>query len=123
VAPLFPFLFPTPLQVGSARRTVSERAAGRREADLLRRHDVAAQHVQQLPELPLASYLPHERGIRYSLATTEKGKPDFRPALCDNDSRPNSSLTHTISRDPHEKRRKLLTADDVSPLTLLPCSR
>src|SRR5436309_3613176 len=33
--------------------------------------------------------------------------------LCGNDSRPNSALAHTISRDPHEKRRKLLTSDDV----------
>ncbi len=51
---------------------------------------------------------------RYSLATRDKWKRDACSALCGNDSRPNSFLTHTISRDPHEKRRKLLTADDVS---------
>src|SRR6266566_336821 len=51
---------------------------------------------------------------RYSLATSEKGKRDIRPALCVNDSRPNSALTHELSRDPHEKRRELPTADDVS---------
>ncbi len=39
VVPLFPFPFP-------------------------RRHDVAVEHVQQLPEPPLASRLLHQRGIR-----------------------------------------------------------
>src|SRR5258708_37211655 len=54
----------------------------------------------------------------------KKGNGDACPTLCDNDSRPNSALAHTISRGPHEKRRELLTADDVSlPLTLLPFSR
>ncbi len=54
----------------------------------------------------------------------KKGNGDACPTLCDNDSRPNSALAHTISRGSHEKRRELLTADDVSlPLTLLPFSR
>src|SRR5713101_8157754 len=51
---------------------------------------------------------------RYFQATREKVKPDFRPALCCNDSRLNSAQAQELSRDPHEKGRKLLTEDDVS---------
>src|SRR5260221_7775922 len=244
VAPLFPFLFPTPLRLRYAGSAVTEGSARRREADVLRRHDIAVENVQQLPapslrphvaylhdvdvdphlppdkrgmlggeqlvdvdglgwidrllwssdpalqhiqqqlEPPLASHLPHQRGIglhplglaqgwlvllgqlwgngdgveridddplqvvfrearhafllpfenavqlyyllyRYSLATIAKGKWGACPALCGNDSRPSPALAHEFSRDPHEKRRKLLTSDDVptSPLTLLPFSR
>src|SRR6266567_5911028 len=47
--------------------------------------------------------------------TREKGKRNPCPTLYDNDSRPNSILAHTISRDPHEKNcfRKIIL---ISPL-------
>src|SRR6266567_1988941 len=45
----------------------------------------------------------------------KKGNGTPTPTLCDNDSRPNSALAHAISRNPHQKRRKLLTSDDFPP--------
>src|SRR2546421_11646068 len=45
----------------------------------------------------------------------KKGNGTFAPPSAEmNDSRPNSALAQTISRDPHEKRRRLLPAGDVS---------
>jgi hypothetical protein len=74
---LFPFLFPPPLRVRCAGRAVPERAARRYEADLFGRHDVAVEHIQQLPEpflRPQVAHLhdvdldphvpPDERGMR-----------------------------------------------------------
>src|SRR6266700_3086921 len=43
---------------------------------------------------------------RYSLETREKGKQDTCPTLYSNDSRPNSTLAHQNSRDPHEISRE-----------------
>jgi hypothetical protein len=49
---------------------------------------------------------------RYSLMAREKGKRNADPTPCENDSRPNLILVHTISRDPHEK--KLFKKDQYS---------
>src|SRR5258708_19572930 len=63
VAPLFPFLFPPSLRVRSAGCAVSEQATRRCEADLLRRHDVAVEDVQQLPEPSLCSHVAYLNGV------------------------------------------------------------
>ena len=75
VAPLFPFLFSPPLCVQSAGRAVPECAARRRKADLLCRHDVAGEHIQQLPEpslRPHVAYL-HDVDVDPHLPFDERG--------------------------------------------------
>ncbi|HEY6411048.1 MAG TPA: hypothetical protein VIY29_26625, partial [Ktedonobacteraceae bacterium] len=75
MVPLFPFLFPPPLRVGCAGRTVPEWASRRCESDLIGRHDVAVQHIQQLPEPFLRPHIAnlHEVGLDPHVPPDERG--------------------------------------------------
>src|SRR2546421_12912337 len=63
VASFFPSLFCPPLRFRFAWHTVPEGPAGRCKADLTRRHDVAAQYIQQLHEPALYPHVAYVRNV------------------------------------------------------------